>query len=85
MTFAYWDIAEDAADLHEHAHAQEEVWNVVEGEISLSIEGREIRVGPGEAAVIPPNSAHSVKPLGACRAIIVDYPIRLQLPGVRTE
>jgi hypothetical protein len=33
MTFGHWEIAEGAADLHEHEHPQEEVWNVVEGEI----------------------------------------------------
>jgi mannose-6-phosphate isomerase-like protein (cupin superfamily) len=83
MTFAHWDIAADAADLHEHDHAQEEVWNVVEGEVVLVVDGQERRLGPGTAAVVPPNTRHSVKAVGACRVIVTDYPVRHQLPGVR--
>jgi mannose-6-phosphate isomerase-like protein (cupin superfamily) len=83
MTFGHWDIADGAADLHEHDHPQEEVWNVVEGEILLVVDGQERRLGSGDAAVIPPNTRHSAKPLGACRAIVVDHPVRQQLPGIR--
>lgn len=81
MTFAYWDIAADAAPLHEHDHLQEEVWHVVEGELLLAIDGVEHRVA-GAAAVVPPNTPHSVTPLGAARAIIADFPLRESLPGV---
>lgn len=84
MTFGHWNIAEGAADLHEHDHPQEEVWNVVEGEVLLVVDEQERRLGPGDAAVVPPNIRHSAKTLGACRAIIVDHPVRLQLPGVRS-
>jgi len=83
MTFAHWDIAADAVDLHEHDHLQEEVWNVVEGEVVLVVDGQERRLGPGTAAVVPPNTPHAVKAVGACRVIVTDYPVRHQLPGVR--
>jgi mannose-6-phosphate isomerase-like protein (cupin superfamily) len=83
MTFAHWDIAADAADLHEHEHLQEEVWNVVEGQVVLVVGGCEKRLGPGMAAVVAPNTPHSVKPVGACRVIVTDYPVRHDLPGVR--
>ena len=36
MTFAYYAIAADAAPVHEHQHPQEEVWNVLEGELAAS-------------------------------------------------
>ena len=85
MTFAHWDIAEGAADLHEHDHPEEEVWSVVEGEILLVVDEQERRLGPGGAAVVPRNTRHSAKTLGACRAIVVDHPVRLQLPGVRSS
>jgi mannose-6-phosphate isomerase-like protein (cupin superfamily) len=81
MTFAHYDIASDAAPLHEHHHEQEEVWNVVDGEIAITIAGEERRVGRGGVAIVPPNTPHSVRPLGACRAVIADYPLRLHLPG----
>jgi mannose-6-phosphate isomerase-like protein (cupin superfamily) len=81
MTFSHYDIAADAAPLHEHHHPQEEVWHVVSGEVVISIDGEERRLGPGAVAVVPPNTPHSARALSACRAIIADYPLRLELPG----
>lgn len=83
MTFALWDIAADAVDLHEHQHLQEEVWNVVVGEVVLTIEGAERMLRPGSAAVVPPNAPHSARAVGPCRVIVTDYPLRPDLPGVR--
>ena len=82
MTFGHWEIAEGAADLHAHDHPQEEVWNVVEGEVVLVVGEHERRLGPGDAAIIPPHTTHSAKPVGACRAIVVDHPVRPDLPGL---
>jgi uncharacterized protein YjlB len=82
MTFAHWNIDRDAADLHEHHHPEEEVWNVVEGEAVLVVGGEQRRLGPGQVAIVPSNTPHSVKVVGPCRAVIVDYPIRRDLPGV---
>jgi len=82
MTFAHWDIAEGAADLHEHHHEQEEVWHIVEGEVVLRVGGEERRLGPGAAAVVPPDTPHSVHVVGACRAVVADFPLRPNLPGV---
>jgi hypothetical protein len=47
MTIGHWEIAEGAADLHEHRHEQEEVWNVVEGEVLLVVDDQEFRLGRG--------------------------------------
>ena len=82
MTFGHWDIADDAVDVHEHDHPQEEVWNVVDGEVVLVVDGKEQRLGPGSAAVVPPNVRHAAKAIGACRVVVVDYPLRLDLPGM---
>jgi mannose-6-phosphate isomerase-like protein (cupin superfamily) len=76
MTFAYYEIAADAVPLHEHHHPQEEVWNVIEGSLAVTIDGEEQIAGPGCAAVIPPDTLHSARALSACRAIVVDYPLR---------
>jgi mannose-6-phosphate isomerase-like protein (cupin superfamily) len=83
MTFAYWHMAPDAADLHEHRHPQEEVWNVVDGEAIVVLDGEPRRLGPGQAAVVPPDTPHSVRVIAACRAIVVDYPTRPGLPGLK--
>jgi len=72
MTFARWDIAEGADDLHEHHHPEEEVWQVIEGKVLLVLGDEERHLGPGGAAVIPSNTRHCAKVLGACRAIVVD-------------
>jgi mannose-6-phosphate isomerase-like protein (cupin superfamily) len=82
MTFAHWDIADGASDLHEHRHPQEEVWNIVEGEVMLTIGAERRRLGPGAVGIVPANAPHSAQPVGSCRAIIVDYPRRTSLPGV---
>lgn len=85
MTFAHWDIAADAADLHEHAHEQEEVWHVVEGSLVLVLDREEHRLVAGDAAVVPPGVPHAVQVVGACRAVIADFPRRDDLPGVRRD
>jgi unsaturated pyranuronate lyase len=82
MTFALYDIAEGATPLHEHQHEQEEVWNVVDGEVSITVAGETQTVRAGSAVVVPPDTPHSVTPTVFCRAVIADYPLRLQLPGM---
>jgi mannose-6-phosphate isomerase-like protein (cupin superfamily) len=83
MTFGVWEVAAGAAELHEHQHPQEEVWNVVEGKIAISIDGEEHIVRRGSAIVVPPNTPHSARPLGRCRAVVVDWPLRSELPGLQ--
>jgi mannose-6-phosphate isomerase-like protein (cupin superfamily) len=81
-TFALWDIAAGAMPLHEHRHPQEEVWNVVEGELLLTINGDERQLTVGCSAVVPPDTPHSARVVFACRALVVDHPVRQQLRGV---
>jgi mannose-6-phosphate isomerase-like protein (cupin superfamily) len=81
MTFSHYDIAADAAPLHEHHHPQEEVWHVVDGEVLLTIDGVEQAVHAGGVAVVPPDTPHSVRIRGACRVIVADHPVRSELPG----
>jgi mannose-6-phosphate isomerase-like protein (cupin superfamily) len=84
MTFGQWEIAADATDLHAHHHEQEEVWNVVSGAILLVIDETARRLEAGDAAVVPPSVLHAARVIGACRAIVVDYPVRLELPTRHT-
>ncbi len=81
MTFAYWDITADATPLHEHHHPNEEVWHVVEGRLAITVDGTELIAGAGCAVMIPPDSPHSARALSDVRTIVVDYPLRTQLPG----
>ncbi len=82
MTFARWTIAEDAAEMHEHHHPNEEVWNVVGGQIVLVVDGEQRLLRTGSAAVVPPDVAHSVKIVVAAEVVVTDHPVRSDLPGV---
>jgi quercetin dioxygenase-like cupin family protein len=75
MTFAHYDFVRGAS-IHEHFHPQEEVYEVLEGELEITIDGITQVARPGIAAIVPSNARHSVKALTDGRAIIVDYPVR---------
>jgi len=75
MTFAHYDFKRGAS-IHEHLHPEEEVYEVIEGELEMTIDGMAEVVRPGHAAIVPSNARHSVKALSDGRAIIVDFPAR---------
>jgi quercetin dioxygenase-like cupin family protein len=76
MTFAHYEFARGAS-IHEHFHPQEEVYEVIEGELEVTIDGVAQIARAGIVAIVPANAHHSVKALTDGRAIIVDYPVRL--------
>ena len=81
MTFATWRFAA-GAEIHEHQHAQEEVWQVLEGELEISIGGETRRAGPGMAAIVPGDTPHRVVALSDGLAMVADWPVRKDLgPG----
>lgn len=75
MTFAHYDFTRGAS-IHEHFHAQEEVYEVIEGELEVTIEGVAQVARPGVVAIVPANARHSARALSDGRAIIIDYPVR---------
>jgi quercetin dioxygenase-like cupin family protein len=75
MTFAHWDF-EAGSTIHEHAHDQEEVWHVLEGELEVTIDGVAQVAGPGVVAIVPAKTSHAVRALSDGKAIVVDYPLR---------
>jgi len=75
MTFAHYEFTRGAT-IHEHFHPQEEVYEVIEGELEMTIDGVTQVARPGVVAIVPSNARHSVKALTDGRAIIVDYPTR---------
>jgi len=75
MTFAHYEFR-GGSSIHEHFHPQEEVWEVIEGEIEVTIDGVAQIARPGVVAIVPGNVRHSVRALTDGRAIIVDYPLR---------
>jgi quercetin dioxygenase-like cupin family protein len=81
MTVVSYEISVDAPDVHEHNHAEEEAWTVIEGRLLVSIEGREQELGPGEFVIVDANARHWVRALQRSRAVVVDSPARRDLPG----
>jgi quercetin dioxygenase-like cupin family protein len=75
MTFAHYDFTRGSS-IHEHFHLQEEVYEVIEGELEMTVDGVVQIVRPGFVAIVPSGARHSVKALTDGRAIIVDYPVR---------
>ena len=75
MTFAHYDFTAGAS-IHQHFHPQEEVYEVIDGELELTIDGVTRVAKAGVVAIVPGNTPHSVRALTDGRAIIVDYPVR---------
>lgn len=58
-----------------HAHPQEQIFVVVKGRMRISMDGEVAEIGPGEAALMPPNVPHSVAALEdseviSCKSVI---------------
>jgi quercetin dioxygenase-like cupin family protein len=75
MTFAHYDFVRGSS-IHEHFHPQEEVYEVIEGELEVTVDGVTQIVRPGLVAIVPAGVRHSVKALTGGRAIIIDSPVR---------
>jgi quercetin dioxygenase-like cupin family protein len=75
MTFAHYDFVRGSS-IHEHFHPEEEVYEVVEGELEVTIDGVSQIARAGTVAIVPANARHSVKARTDGRVIIVDYPMR---------
>ena len=82
MTFGHYEFAAGSS-IHEHQHPNEEVWNVVEGQLEVTIGGKKQVAGPGCVAIVPPNTAHSVRAITDGKAIVADSPVRTDLGGGR--
>jgi len=75
MTFAHYDFIRGSS-IHEHFHPQEEVYEVTEGELEVTIDGVAQIARAGIVAIVPGNVPHSVKAITDGKAIIIDYPLR---------
>ena len=51
MTFAYWKL-EQGTEVPLHSHPHEQVVNVIEGELDLTLDGETRRLVPGQVAVV---------------------------------
>jgi quercetin dioxygenase-like cupin family protein len=75
MTFAHYDFVRGSS-IHEHFHSQEEVYEVIEGELEVTIDGVVQIARAGTVAIVPAGGRHSIKALSDGHVIVVDYPLR---------
>jgi len=82
MTFGHY-VFEAGSTIHEHSHPNEEVWNVIEGQLEVTIGGNKQIARPGFVAIVPPDTLHFVRAITNGRAIVVDYPLRREMSGIK--
>ena len=75
MTFAHYDF-EAGSTIHEHAHPEEEVYEVIEGELEITVGDIVERARPGLVVIVPPNTLHFVRALTDGKLIVIDFPLR---------
>ena len=75
MTFAHYQFV-SGSSIHEHSHPEEEVYEVIQGELELTVDGVTAIARPGLVVIVPANVCHSVKALTDGNVIIVDSPAR---------
>ncbi len=69
------------ASAPEHSHTQEQIVNVIEGEIELTVEGEPHHLKPGDTLILPPNVLHTARAITDCHVLDVFCPVRWDLTG----
>jgi len=72
---------EEGALLPEHSHFNEQVVNVIEGELELTVEGNNYNLMPGNVMILEPNVIHSGRAVKASKVIDVFHPVRKDFAG----
>jgi quercetin dioxygenase-like cupin family protein len=75
MTFAHYNFTRGSS-IHEHSHPEEEVYEVIEGELEVTVDDVVQMAKPGLVVIVPGNARHSVHALTDGRLIVVDHPAR---------
>ncbi len=75
LSLAFWEV-EAGAEVPMHAHINEQVMQVLEGQFQFTVGDVDRVYGPGELVVIPPDTAHGGKALTPCKLMDVFSPVR---------
>ncbi len=67
--------------LPEHSHYHEQVINVIEGELELTVSGKNYSLMPGNVMILEPNVPHSGRAIKACKIIDIFHPVRKDFTG----
>jgi quercetin dioxygenase-like cupin family protein len=75
MSVAFWEV-EKGAKVPEHAHMNEQIMHVMEGDFEFTLNGHTHVYHPGDIVVIAPHTTHSGKALTPCKLLDVFSPTR---------
>ncbi|MDL5513717.1 cupin domain-containing protein [Arenibacter sp. M-2] len=75
MSLAFWEV-EAGAKVPEHAHMNEQVMQVLEGNFEFTLDGITKIYEPGDLVIIPPHVSHSGVALTPCKLLDVFSPTR---------
>ncbi len=75
MTVAHVSLAKGAV-LAEHTHVHEQVVNVIDGELEITVAGEAHLLVPGTSLVLPSNVPHSGRAITEVKVIDVFHPVR---------
>ncbi len=75
MSIAFWEV-EKGAQVLEHAHMNEQIMHVLEGDFEFTLDGQTQVYHPGDIVIIAPHKAHSGKALTPCKLMDVFSPTR---------
>lgn len=80
LTVLHVKIEKDAL-LPEHSHHNEQIVNVTEGELELTVDSVVHSLTPGKVMVLLPNIIHSGRAISECRVVDVFHPAREDFRG----
>lgn len=75
MSIAFWEVEKDA-QVPEHAHMNEQIMHVLEGDFEFTLDGETLVYHPGDIVIIAPYKKHSGKALTKCKLMDVFSPTR---------
>lgn len=75
ISIAFWEV-DAGAEVPEHAHTNEQIMQVQEGQFQFTVGGKTRIYGPGELVVIPSEIPHSGKAITPCKLMDVFSPVR---------
>ena len=75
ISIAFWEV-EKGAEVPEHAHMNEQIMHVLEGQFEFTLEGETKIYHPGDLVVIAPHKKHSGRALTPCKLMDVFSPAR---------
>ncbi|MEO9660170.1 cupin domain-containing protein [Maribacter dokdonensis] len=75
ISMAFWEV-EKGAIVPEHAHMNEQIMHVIEGEFQFTLDGDTKIYHPGDIVIIASHKKHSGIALTPCRLLDVFSPVR---------